>query len=218
MRLELTIRPTAPAAPSAHLLAAPPQATRQELQQGVRQDIQQVVQQTAQQLSRQASQEAAQAAREGAGAARDAAEAVRAIRVERDGKLVTVGPEGVSVTAVPPTPPPPDIVTIPSEAVMISIAFFIMVAVIVVGFPIARAFARRMDRGATSPRRSAPEQQEQLRRMEQALEAISVEVERISENQRFVTRLITEARPADMLPAGRASATERTPASPGQGR
>jgi hypothetical protein len=34
--------------------------------------------------------------------------------------------------------------------------------------------------------------QQRLERMEQALDTIAIEVERVSENQRFVTRVLTE--------------------------
>jgi hypothetical protein len=38
--------------------------------------------------------------------------------------------------------------------------------------------------------------------MEQAIESVAIEVERISEGQRFTTRLLSEARSADALPRG----------------
>ena len=44
----------------------------------------------------------------------------------------------------PPFPQPQP--QIPEGAVIISVAFFVMCAVIAIGFPIARAIARRMDR------------------------------------------------------------------------
>ena len=48
--------------------------------------------------------------------------------------------------------------------------------------------ARRAVADAALP----PALDERLRRMEQALEAVAVEVERISEGQRFTTRLLAE--------------------------
>lgn len=79
---------------------------------------------------------------------------------------------------------------IPPQAVDISIAFFVSMAFIIVGLPIARAFARRMDRrGAPA---SASEIAPRLDRIEQAIEAVAIEVERVSEGQRFVTRLLSE--------------------------
>ena len=43
---------------------------------------------------------------------------------------------------------------------------------------------------------------DRLERMEQAIDAIAVEVERVSEGQRFVTRLLSEARPLGVVGAG----------------
>jgi hypothetical protein len=82
--------------------------------------------------------------------------------------------------------------------IFVPIAFFVTVATIIVGLPLARAYARRMER---SPQGSLPaETAARLERMEQAIESIAVEVERISEGQRFVTKLLAE-RTRDQLPA-----------------
>jgi hypothetical protein len=75
--------------------------------------------------------------------------------------------------------------------VIISIAFFIMLAVIAIGIPIARAFGRRMDRQQVDAKPS-PDVTNRLERIEHAVEAIAIEVERISEGQRFTTRLMSE--------------------------
>lgn len=92
---------------------------------------------------------------------------------------------------------------IPPQAVDISIAFFLMVAAIIIGLPIARAFARRMDRRATTteiPR----EVTNQLAQLNQSVDAIALEIERISEGQRFTTRLLSDQRDAarQTLPTG----------------
>ena len=81
---------------------------------------------------------------------------------------------------------------IPPEAVDISIAFFITVAAIIILFPLARAIARRMDR--RSVQQLPPEVSTQLEHLNRAVDAIALEVERISEGQRFTTRLLTEQR------------------------
>jgi hypothetical protein len=82
---------------------------------------------------------------------------------------------------------------IPPQAVDISIAFFITIAAIIIGLPLARAFARRMDRNA-SRAQVAPEVSAQLTQLNQAVDAIALEVERISEGQRYTTRLLSEQR------------------------
>jgi hypothetical protein len=96
---------------------------------------------------------------------------------------------------------------IPRQAVDLSLAFFFTVAVILLGLPITRAFARKMDRAAT-PQRIPSEISSQLNQLTQAVDAIAVEVERISEGQRFTTRLLSEQQSSaqrTMLPAGEGS-------------
>ena len=77
---------------------------------------------------------------------------------------------------------------IPPQAVDISIAFFITCAVIVVGWPISRALGRRYEKRGSAPLLDASVA-DQLQRIEQAVEAVAIEVERISEGQRFLTRI-----------------------------
>ena len=102
---------------------------------------------------------------------------------QRDGELTTM------------TMPPASEI-IPPQAVDISIAFFLMVAVIIIGLPLARAFARRMDRKGGGPAQIPREVSDQLVQINQAVDAIALEVERISEGQRFATRLLSEQRDA----------------------
>ena len=74
--------------------------------------------------------------------------------------------------------------------IVVPLGFFAMVATIAVGAPLARAFARRMERDSKT--KIAPEVTSRLERIEQAVDAIAIEVERISEGQRFTTKLLTE--------------------------
>jgi Na+/glutamate symporter len=88
---------------------------------------------------------------------------------------------------------PPDL--IPAGAVTISVAFFAMFAVIIIGWPIARAIGRRMDRkGVEAP--NTKEMSARMERIEQAVDSIAIEVERISEGQRFTNKLMSEGRGA----------------------
>jgi hypothetical protein len=93
---------------------------------------------------------------------------------------------------------------IPPQAVDISLAFFFTVAAIIIGLPIARAFARRMDRKSGGTAQIPSEVSAQLAHLSQAIDAIAVEIERISEGQRFTTRLLSEQRDAahQTLPSG----------------
>jgi len=78
-----------------------------------------------------------------------------------------------------------------NEDILVPIAFFVMVAVTAIGVPLARAFARRMERQPIAPSVS-PELAAQIERMEHAIDSIAIEVERISEGQRFTTKLLSE--------------------------
>ena len=74
----------------------------------------------------------------------------------------------------------------------------------VIGIPLARAYARKLDADSKNPR-VPPEVTGRLERMEQAIEAVAIEVERISEGQRFTTKLLSEAKGlsgAAQLPPG----------------
>lgn len=83
---------------------------------------------------------------------------------------------------------------IPPEVVTLSIAFFVTCAVIAIGIPLARAYGRWLDRrGQTSPAAS-PEMDQRLTQIEQAIEAVAIEVERVSEGQRYTNRSISEMR------------------------
>ena len=73
---------------------------------------------------------------------------------------------------------------------LIPIALFAMVAVVSLGVPLARGWARRLEQGG--PAKLPAEVLARLERMEQAIDSIAVEVERISEGQRFTTKLLAE--------------------------
>jgi hypothetical protein len=91
---------------------------------------------------------------------------------------------------------------IPPQVVDMSIAFFIMLAVIIIGWPLARAMGRRIERRADTPALPDPAITGQLQRIEQAVEAMSIEIERISESQRFIAKLQTGAAERTPLGAG----------------
>jgi hypothetical protein len=79
------------------------------------------------------------------------------------------------------------------DGVLVPIVMFSMIPVVAIGVPIARAFARRLE---SKPTASIPHDvAARLERMEQAIDSIAVEVERISEGQRFTTRLLAERVP-----------------------
>ena len=81
---------------------------------------------------------------------------------------------------------------IPPEAIAISQSFFILVGVLALGIPIIRAVTKRWERGPSLPPAAAPEVTSRLERIEQAVEAVAIEVERIAEAQRFSAKLMAD--------------------------
>ncbi|MBX7118095.1 MAG: hypothetical protein K1X31_03750 [Gemmatimonadaceae bacterium] len=76
----------------------------------------------------------------------------------------------------------------------------IMVPIFAVSFgipfvvaPLARAISKRIEKGAAAP---DPALQERLASIERNVDVIAVEVEKLAEGQRFVTKLLAERGPA----------------------
>jgi hypothetical protein len=98
---------------------------------------------------------------------------------------------GHTATTAPPAPFDANNV-IPPQAVDISVAFFLMIAFCVVGFPLARAFARRMDRKTEFKSVPGPDLTPQIRQLQESVDAMAIELERISEGQRFTSKLLAD--------------------------
>jgi hypothetical protein len=93
----------------------------------------------------------------------------------------------------------------PEEAYVLGGIFMIIVLL-----PLSLALARRVWRRSAAIVTSFPKElSDRLSRMEQAVEATAVEVERIGEGQRFLTRLFTEGEGARAIGAGAAQPLER---------
>ena len=75
-------------------------------------------------------------------------------------------------------------------------ATFIAIAAIAgIGYPMARAYGKRMERGVAGngkPLPSSEANEARMERIERAVEAMALEVERMSEGQRFMTKLLAE--------------------------
>lgn len=123
-----------------------------------------------------------------------------------DGRQIIIDPQAVpslqgqeaiireALTSVPPPvldmrdPGPPQ-----NAIVMTGLVLFFL-TLMVIGFPLARAAARRMDRKVAGPR--VPDDlAPRLDRLEQAVESVAIEMERVSEAQRFSARLLSERLP-----------------------
>jgi hypothetical protein len=81
---------------------------------------------------------------------------------------------------------------IPPEVMHMADSFFVTVGVLALGIPIVRALIRRWERGAQLPAPPSAEMTSRLERIEQGVEAIAIEVERIAEAQRYAAKLLTE--------------------------
>ena len=93
--------------------------------------------------------------------------------------------------------------------IVIPLGAFATAIICAIGVPVARAYARRMDSESKNPRVPL-EVTGRLERIEQAIEAVAIEVERISEGQRFTTKLLSEGRVA--------SPPQVSPGAPAQNR
>jgi hypothetical protein len=102
------------------------------------------------------------------------------------------GQVGRNATTAPPQRPPGPMGFIDGDNLTGIIIVFILAGVL----PISLGITRRLWRGA--PRRDAVQPQtpvadsQRLERLEQAMDAIAIEIERISEGQRFVTKVLAD--------------------------
>jgi hypothetical protein len=87
------------------------------------------------------------------------------------------------------------------EQIVIPIAGMTMIVLLALGVPFVRALVRRWERQPLQPT-VPPEVTARLERIEQAVEAVAIEVERISEGQRFTTKLLSD-RAGDAVPQSR---------------
>jgi hypothetical protein len=75
--------------------------------------------------------------------------------------------------------------------VVVPLGAYAAAIILAIGVPLVRAFTRRMDAESKQPRIPADVEQ-RLERIERGLDAVAIEVERISEGQRFTTKLLAE--------------------------
>ncbi len=87
---------------------------------------------------------------------------------------------------------------------LVPFGFFAMVTIVAIGTPLVRGLVKRWGRNDATP--AIPSDvSARMERMEHAIDAIAVEIERISEGQRFTTKLLAERQP-DALHASSRSA------------
>jgi hypothetical protein len=86
-------------------------------------------------------------------------------------------------------------------AIMLGRYFFAGCVVLGVVPPVLRIIARRFERPTTTFAALSPDTTSRLERIEQAVDAVAIEVERIAEAQRFSARLLAEQQAKQLPPA-----------------
>jgi hypothetical protein len=108
-----------------------------------------------------------------------------------DAQIAAADADVAQAAAVPGAvvPDPPYVRQGPPEELFVLSGIFIVVVL----FPLTIAYARRLwRRGAVAVSAIPHELMDRLTRLDQAVDSIAVEVERIGEGQRFVTRVLAE--------------------------
>ena len=80
-----------------------------------------------------------------------------------------------------------------NEDTVIAIAGMIFSGILILGFPLVIVHARRLWKRDSAPTESTSYATDnRLERIEQAIDAMAVEVERVAESQRFMTKLLSD--------------------------
>jgi hypothetical protein len=79
---------------------------------------------------------------------------------------------------------------IPKEVVPIIGIVFGSLVVIILGYPIVRLFTRIAEKAADKSLLRASEVKDQLKALQDSIDTMAIEIERISESQRFQDRLL----------------------------
>ena len=149
----------------------------------------------------QAQREQAQAQREQAQAARDAARAGQegtpvVITITKDGKTVTIdnaSPEAAATALGIPLPDRNQELD-PGPYIVGGLSIMSVAIVLIVGL----TYRFRLKMRGAAPSALPNDVAQRLARMEAGIESVAVEVERISEGQRFTTRLLSDRAPVEV--------------------
>ena len=125
----------------------------------------------------------------------------RIIQIESDiaatGRQVSAAPLEISSQGMAGDP-----ADVPENVAIISVSFIGLIL-----FPLAMVLARNLwKRGSikkTAPLQLAGDAGQRLERLEQGMDAIAIEIERVAEGQRFVTRLLSEGHAGESVSINR---------------
>ncbi len=98
-----------------------------------------------------------------------------------------------TTSANEPPPPPPN-----RGPITGTVAFFLLLPV---SFALTRLLWRRASRPRVAP--VSPQTEARFTQLEQAIDTVAIEIERVAEGQRFVTKLLREGQPIPDFLAGR---------------
>jgi hypothetical protein len=129
----------------------------------------------------------------------------------REAQIAQAEGRPIGTTTTAPGPPP--------FSVNPDVAFPVAAGLLIVlGLPVSIAWARRILRGKPQPAPlPPPDFSPRLENIERAIDAIAIEVERISEGQRFVTKILTERDRASAEASAAASSAPPQPKALGAG-
>lgn len=119
------------------------------------------------------------------------------IELSKDGDVVSSTVSGATATAdPPPTPMPIRNKALPDGLVDMMGIIMGAITLTTLGTPLVKAWARRFERRQEVQQHAQIDQR--LAAIEQAIETVAIEVERISEGQRFTTKLLAERPPVEL--------------------
>jgi len=128
----------------------------------------------------------------------------RIVNIEKDieasGRTLRTGQVPVGTVLVPPRSGISALSEDTIQIMAMSFGFFVLL-------PIAIVFVRRMwVRGRRGSVTASAEQDARMERLEQAVDAIAIEIERVGESQRYQTKVLAEANLMPALNAGQRAA------------
>ena len=121
---------------------------------------------------------------------------VQRIKIGNDGSISGADAISGQTGTAPAAPSEPRRKALPEGLVDMMGIIFTSVTLMTLGAPIVKAWASRFERRTEVKQQAAIE--ERLASIEQAIDSVAVEVERISEGQRFTSKLLADRAPADM--------------------
>ena len=123
-------------------------------------------------------------------------------RIPRGGGQIILDRQG-DQTVVTVAQLPPDVWRLVHGAEQTAFGLMGLLALIVIGGPFARMFARRSERRAQmAPAQETIDLRGQIEQLQQSIDTMAIEMERISESQRFQSKLLFEGRRPEHVPDG----------------